>query len=139
MPDVDHFKAINDRFGHADGDQVLTALAACIGNNLRTGDVLGRVGGEEFLALLPDTDISAAIAIAEDMRTAVANLRLELDGEVQAITISIGAAVREPADIESHALVRRADRALYAAKHAGRNRVAISTSDRPDDTLENPC
>jgi diguanylate cyclase (GGDEF)-like protein len=124
MIDADHFKAINDRFGHASGDRVLAALATCLGGHLRAPDVLGRAGGEEFLVLLPDTDAAGAGALAERMRERVARLHPVLDGETQAITISIGVAARLPQDRHADALIHRADRALYAAKRAGRNRVA---------------
>lgn len=124
MLDADHFKAINDRHGHAGGDRVLAALAHGIGARLRPGDVLGRVGGEEFLVLLPHTDLATATALAEELRAHVAALPLRLDGLAQAITVSIGVAVGDPADGGADALIRRADRALYAAKRAGRNRVA---------------
>jgi diguanylate cyclase (GGDEF)-like protein len=124
MIDVDHFKAINDRFGHAGGDRMLAALARGIGRCLREGDVLGRVGGEEFLVLLPDTGIDDALMLAERLRTAVSTIQVMLDDEPQRVTVSIGAAVRQAEDKSPGTLVRRADRALYAAKSAGRNRVA---------------
>lgn len=124
MLDADHFKAINDRHGHAGGDRVLAALAQGIGARLRPGDIFGRVGGEEFVVLLPHTDLATALALAEDLRTHVAALPLYLDGQAQAVTVSIGVAVSDPADADADALVRRADRALYEAKRAGRNRVA---------------
>lgn len=124
MLDADHFKAINDRYGHADGDRVLAALARCIGARLRPGDVLGRVGGEEFLVLLPRTGLAAALALAEDLRARAAALPLALGEGTQAITVSIGVAMGDPADPGIDGLIRRADRALYEAKRAGRNRVA---------------
>jgi diguanylate cyclase (GGDEF)-like protein len=124
MLDADHFKAINDRHGHAGGDRVLASLARGIGARLRPGDVFGRVGGEEFVVLLPRTDLAMAIALAEDLRAHVAALPLRLDGQTQAITVSIGVAVREATDADADALIRRADRTLYEAKRAGRNRVA---------------
>jgi diguanylate cyclase (GGDEF)-like protein len=124
MLDADHFKAINDRHGHAGGDRVLAALARCIGAGLRPGDLLGRVGGEEFLVLLPRTGLATASTLAERLRVHVASLPLEFDGLAQAVTVSIGVAARDPADFDADALVRRADRALYEAKRAGRNRVA---------------
>lgn len=124
MIDVDHFKAINDRFGHAEGDNVLATVAAVIASQLRTSDVLGRIGGEEFLIWLPETSIEAAMALAERLRAAVADLQFELGGDPQTITVSIGAAARTTADLQPEMLIRRADRALYVAKHAGRNRVA---------------
>lgn len=126
MIDVDHFKVINDRYGHAGGDLALVALAACIGAQRRHGDVLGRAGGEEFLILLPDTGMNEAVLVAEGLRTAVETMRLELDGEPQRLTISIGVAIREPTDLKFSTLIRRADRALYGAKRGGRNRVARS-------------
>lgn len=124
MLDADHFKAINDRHGHAGGDRVLASLARGIGARLRPGDVFGRVGGEEFVVLLPRTDLAAAIALAEDLRAHVAALPLQLDGQAQTITVSIGVALREAADADADTLIRRADRTLYEAKRAGRNRVA---------------
>ena len=126
MLDADHFKAINDRFGHAVGDRVLATLAHGMGTLLRPGDILGRVGGEEFLLLLPRSDLDDARALAEALRAHVATMSLELDGEVQPISVSIGVAVRTPADRDAAALVRRADRALYEAKRAGRNRVVAA-------------
>lgn len=126
MFDLDHFKSINDRFGHAVGDRVLAALAQGIAALLRPGDVLGRAGGEEFLLLLPRSDLAEAIALAEVLRTHVATMSLELDGRVEPISVSIGVAMRTPGDRDHAALVRRADRALYAAKRAGRNRVVAA-------------
>jgi diguanylate cyclase (GGDEF)-like protein len=126
MIDVDHFKVINDRYGHAGGDLALMALAARIDRQRRAGDVLGRAGGEEFLMLLPDTGMNEATLVAEGLRTAIGTMHLELDREPQALTISIGVAVREPTDLKFSTLIRRADRALYSAKRAGRNRVATS-------------
>jgi len=131
MIDVDHFKTINDRFGHAGGDRMLAALARGIGGCLRKDDVLGRVGGEEFLVLLPDTGIDDALALAERLRMAAARLQVVLDGEPQSVTVSIGAAARDATDMEPATLIHRADRALYAAKNAGRNRVATLEATPP--------
>ncbi|RAN75169.1 hypothetical protein B5P43_26385 [Bacillus sp. SRB_336] len=132
MIDADHFKAINDRFGHAGGDGVLATLAGAIAGQLRAGDILGRIGGEEFLILLPDTAIDGAMALGEKLRAAVENLRLELDGEPQAITISVGVAARTPDDRQPGMLIDRADRALYAAKRDGRNRVTTLAGETHD-------
>jgi diguanylate cyclase (GGDEF)-like protein len=132
MIDADHFKAINDRFGHAGGDGVLATLARAIAGQLRAGDILGRIGGEEFLILLPDTAIDGAIALGEKLRAAVENLRLELAGEPQAITISVGVAARTPDDRQPGMLIDRADRALYAAKRDGRNRVTALAGETHD-------
>lgn len=117
MVDLDGFKAINDRHGHDVGDDVLVAAGDALRRALRAEDVLGRLGGEEFLALLPDTGAEAAAAAGERLRAAVAGA-----GGPEPVTASVGWAVLE-ADEEPDALVRRADRALYAAKAAGRNAV----------------
>jgi two-component system cell cycle response regulator len=117
MVDLDAFKAVNDRFGHDVGDDVLVAAADALQRSLRAEDVLGRLGGEEFMALLPDTDPEAAAAAAERLRAAVA----EAGGPVP-VTASVGWAVLEE-DEPAELLVRRADAALYDAKAAGRNRV----------------
>jgi two-component system cell cycle response regulator len=117
MADLDGFKAVNDRHGHAIGDRVLVAAADALSRALRAEDVLGRLGGEEFLALLPDAGKEAAASAAERLRAAV-----EHAGGPVALTASVGWAVLEPGD-EPDDLVRRADIALYAAKSTGRNRV----------------
>ena len=129
MLDADHFKAINDRFGHAGGDRVLAALARCIAARLRPGDVLGRVGGEEFVVLLPRTGLAAAAALAEQLRAHVAALPLAFEGVAQPVTVSIGVAGGDPAGCAAGALITRADRALYEAKRAGRNRVVVAAAD----------
>jgi len=123
--DIDHFKRINDAYGHQAGDAVLAQVATTIQLALRTEDVLGRWGGEEFLAVLRDTDLDAAVGLAERLRTTVADVAIALpDGSHTNVTISIGvsAGTRETTD-ERIAL---SDRALYAAKEGGRNRVAAS-------------
>lgn len=126
MIDVDHFKQINDDFGHAAGDRVLAALAAGIGAQLPQPAVLGRIGGEEFLALLPDTGLAEALAVAERLRTTVSALPSAIGDAAPAVTISAGVAMVRPEDANVHDLIRRADRALYDAKRAGRNRVVIA-------------
>jgi two-component system, cell cycle response regulator len=117
MIDLDGFKAINDAHGHAVGDEALVAAAEALGRALRAEDVLGRIGGEEFLALLPDTDDEAAARTGERLRAAVA----AATGPVP-MTASVGYAVLE-GDEAPDDLVRRADAALYAAKREGRNAV----------------
>jgi two-component system, cell cycle response regulator len=117
MVDLDHFKAVNDRHGHETGDEVLIAAAEALQRGLRAEDVLGRLGGEEFLAVLPDTDAEAAATTGERLREAV-----ERAGGPVPVTASVGWAVLEDGE-PPDALVRRADTALYAAKAAGRNRV----------------
>jgi two-component system cell cycle response regulator len=117
MVDLDGFKAVNDRYGHDTGDDALVAAAEALQRALRAEDVLGRLGGEEFLALLPDTDPQAAARTAERLRAAVD----EAGGPVP-LTASVGWAVLDDEEAPD-AMVRRADAALYAAKAAGRNRV----------------
>ncbi len=118
--DVDHFKAVNDTRGHAEGDRVLVAVALALRANLRAEDQLGRLGGEEVLALLPDTDAEAAESAAEKLRASV--------NEV-GVTVSIGWAAWEGETPEE--LMRRADDALYAAKAAGRDRAVGAPATLP--------
>jgi diguanylate cyclase (GGDEF)-like protein len=113
MIDVDHFKQVNDRLGHAAGDRTLQEVAAIAANCLRGADVFGRFGGEEFLALLPDTERQGAVRVAERIRSSV-------QAET-AVTVTIG--VAQSAGEDLHALLARADQALYRGKAAGRNRV----------------
>jgi two-component system, cell cycle response regulator len=122
MIDIDHFKAINDRFGHAAGDEVLGAVTAALRGRLRAEDQLGRLGGEEFLALLPDADAHAASVAAEKLRAEVADTSVGHDGHELRVTVSIGWAMWEGERAEK--LLRRADEALYEAKAHGRDRVS---------------
>ncbi|MCE9847025.1 diguanylate cyclase [Aeromonas allosaccharophila] len=119
--DIDHFKRINDTLGHHQGDRVLQWVSQAVASQLRQHDVLGRIGGEEFLVLLPDTGIEEACRVAERIRERVANLTLP--GLSHPVTISIGVACQQADDPDLAALTRRADEALYRAKEAGRNRV----------------
>jgi len=123
MVDIDHFKPINDRFGHLAGDEVICAIAQACQANLRAGDCLGRLGGEEFALVLPGTNLAESLEAAERLRLAVAALAVPLDGETVRPTVSIGVALREPADTSLSALLHRADLAMYEAKTRGRNRV----------------
>jgi diguanylate cyclase (GGDEF)-like protein len=121
--DLDHFKSINDRFGHAAGDAVLVAVARRIKVLLRADDLLGRWGGEEFVAILPGAPPEAVRATGERIRRAVESEPVGADGELIPVTVSVGVAMLEN-DIKTSAeLVRRADAALYRAKGKGRNRV----------------
>jgi len=126
MLDLDHFKTINDRFGHAVGDQALQAVTERCRGMLRDSDVIARVGGEEFAVLLPATGRAAAVAVAERLREAVGRSRLPIGDGWVALTTSIGGTLVEPADTGVDVVLQRADRALYAAKAAGRNRVVFS-------------
>ena len=123
MLDADHFKRINDRFGHDGGDKVLLTLVDSIRASLGRRDVIGRVGGEEFVVLSPDASLGDALVLGERIRLAVENAQLWIEGEVQSLTVSIGVTVSKPDETETEAVLRRADLALYAAKRAGRNRV----------------
>ena len=132
MLDVDHFKKINDSFGHAAGDAVLQELANRIDAQIRASDVAARYGGEEFIVLLPDTEVSSGVKLAERIRRAVASAPYVLPGgEQQTITASIGiAGVAPDADADDlktigESLIARADVALYRAKSDGRDRVAM--------------
>lgn len=128
--DVDHFKAINDRFGHAAGDEMLRALAETLRDELRELDVLGRIGGEEFAVLLPETPRHESVGSAERLRRCLAALCIEYEGHELTLTASFGVTAREPVDTNVDSMMRRADRALYEAKAAGRNRTAVADSDR---------
>jgi two-component system cell cycle response regulator len=120
--DVDHFKLINDTYGHGVGDEVLCAVAARLEAGLRADDVAGRWGGEEFLVLLPQTDLEGSMAVAERMRASVADDPVAVsDGTSCEVTVSIGCTSTVAPSGEE--LVRQADAALYEAKAAGRNRV----------------
>jgi diguanylate cyclase len=120
--DVDEFKQVNDHHGHAAGDDVLRALAATLRAHLRPTDRAGRIGGDEFVVLLPATDEAQAQAVAEELRVAVAGLRLRDYPDVRP-TISIGLAMLQARPISLRAWLNAADRAMYRAKHEGRNRV----------------
>jgi diguanylate cyclase (GGDEF)-like protein len=120
MLDLDHFKTINDTYGHMTGDQVLISFVARVRDQLRRPDQLGRFGGEEFILLLPDTPPESALVVAERIRTAVARAS---DG-LPAITVSIGVTSNRPDEADIDELLARADRALYMAKTGGRNRIA---------------
>jgi diguanylate cyclase (GGDEF)-like protein len=121
--DVDRFKLVNDGHGHAAGDAVLAAIAARAAAALRAGDVLARVGGEEFAALLPGADLPRAIEVAERIRARVAAEPVEAAGRPLAVTVSLGCAVLAPGE-DGRSLLARADAKLYEAKRAGRDRVA---------------
>ena len=123
MLDLDHFKRINDRFGHAAGDEVLQSFAAAMAGSLRKTDCFGRVGGEEFLAVLPHTDGEVSAVVTERMRCATLALNCpKLGGQLQP-SVSVGVAVLREDDASIENLVKRADDAVYLAKQQGRNRI----------------
>ncbi|WP_349359437.1 diguanylate cyclase [Stappia sp.] len=120
--DIDHFKRVNDRYGHFAGDDVLKAFCTRITHLLRERDHFGRLGGEEFLALLPDTNLDAAVAVAERLRAALACRPVEVNGQSIPVTVSIGVTAFTGGEAIDDAFAR-ADRFLYQAKQDGRNRV----------------
>lgn len=122
--DVDHFKKVNDGYGHPAGDAVLRNLAGCIATTLRRGDLLGRLGGEEFGILLPDADVGAAFECAERIRQAVAEKPLVQEPELR-VTVSLGVSALSVVKTPDE-WMRAADGALYEAKRSGRNRTCIA-------------
>ncbi|HET9617541.1 MAG TPA: GGDEF domain-containing protein [Pseudolabrys sp.] len=127
--DLDNFKSINDTFGHALGDRVLEIFTASTREALRDSDLFGRLGGEEFAALLYDTNSETALVVAERIRESFAAATSEVDGNVVGATVSIGIAHCEGAVLEVPELLAQADRALYFAKERGRNRVEVASLD----------
>ncbi|MCC7043520.1 MAG: diguanylate cyclase [Acidobacteria bacterium] len=123
MADLDHFKQINDRYGHAAGDEVLRQASARMRGVLRDHDGISRYGGEEFLVLLPQTGIDAALAIAERVRTAITSQPVVIGDQSLPVTLSMGLATTAEHPAEVDPLIAAADAALYRAKAAGRNRV----------------
>jgi diguanylate cyclase (GGDEF)-like protein len=137
MCDLDHFKQINDQYGHGRGDDVLAAVGAALSSSIRASDFAGRYGGEEFIVLLPEADGEGALALGEKIRSAIAALRIPTIE--QPITMSIGIAVFPEHALDSETLEQAADRALYAAKNAGRDRVELFNSQpTPADQLLPP-
>ncbi len=124
MIDIDHFKQVNDRFGHVAGDQVLRAVAQAIQRDVRPTDLAARYGGEEMVVLLPDTGLEGARCAAERLRAKVSSLHIEASEGVPlpTVTISLGISTLEAGD-SAQSIVDRADAALYRAKREGRNRV----------------
>ena len=130
MLDIDHFKRVNDRYGHLTGDEVLEKIATLIRQNIRDTDVAGRYGGEEFIIILPQADLSSARVLAERIRSIIESAEMkDSAGNVFAITVSQGLSGWERGE-DAHSLISRADEALYKAKANGRNRVEISPGSR---------
>lgn len=130
MLDIDFFKSINDRFGHETGDKVLVALAATIRGALRGGDIFARLGGEEFVLMLPGQDFPEAVRLAERLRGLIA--QNEVPGSGEHITVSAGVAGLENDSDEIGDLLRRADLGLYRAKSEGRDRVCLARANAPE-------
>ena len=125
--DIDHFKRLNDTYGHAAGDEVLVEFANRMRRSLRHFDMIARIGGEEFVVVMPDTGIDVALKVAERLRTRMEDdpFTVTAAGELP-VTISIGVAVSDPGEVSGSDLLRRADEAMYRAKQGGRNRVEAS-------------
>ena len=126
MLDIDHFKRVNDTWGHAAGDRALCALVQACRQTLRASDYIGRIGGEEFVCVMPETGAGDALACAERIRMAVAALRLPVAGGTLSFTVSAGVAVLGPEHGGWPELLRAADAALYRAKESGRDRTVLA-------------
>ncbi|MBU4354724.1 MAG: GGDEF domain-containing protein, partial [Proteobacteria bacterium] len=123
--DIDHFKRVNDSYGHAVGDMVLVEMAAVCRRGIRLSDLAARYGGEEFCFLLPETDLRGAHDLAERLRADVVGLHFEADGRNFNVTASFGVAERLADKDSIDNLLERSDQALYEAKRGGRNRVMV--------------
>ncbi len=126
MIDIDNFKMINDRIGHLAGDQVLLEVTRRVGSTLRSADVLGRIGGEEFLIILSPCDGKTAFDVMERARRACAASPVSIEAGDFEVTVSLGAAVTDGADVDLSTLLKSADDALYRAKNGGRNRSELA-------------
>lgn len=127
--DLDHFKSINDRFGHAFGDRVLEIFTEAARKSMRNSDLVGRLGGEEFAAVLTDTSREKAVAVAERIRESFAQMAREVDGRPVCGTVSIGLVHCQGTVLDVPELLAKADHALYYAKERGRNRVEVASPD----------
>lgn len=128
MCDLDHFKQVNDRYGHGAGDIVLAGFGERVRQNLRGSDLAGRIGGEEFVLVLPETDLEGAELLAERLRVSLSDTPHLLPLGPLLVTCSLGVAQRETEDRDAGRLLGRADEALYEAKRGGRNRVVVARS-----------
>lgn len=124
MIDIDHFKKVNDTYGHLAGDGVLKEVARRLSTSIRPYDIIGRYGGEEFVVLLPDSTFEQSLVVAERIRGSIRNESIEAEGEQLLITASLGVAVSSEADTELTDIIKRADEGMYKAKTEGRDRVA---------------
>ncbi len=123
--DIDYFKRINDRYGHATGDDLLKAVCDAVRGMIRKTNLFARIGGEEFAVLLVDSPIDGAVRFAERLRELVEQTTISVDGQPVSCTVSIGVAARHPDDASAEDCLRRADAAMYRAKENGRNRVEV--------------
>jgi len=139
MCDIDHFKSVNDSLGHAAGDDVLREVSRRLRNSVRSYDMVGRYGGEEFLVVLNKCDPASAVHRAENLRQAISSRPIHVASSQLTVSISLGLALSSDfprCDVEE--LLHHADMALYAAKSAGRNCVRIAQPESPDKKLDLP-
>ena len=129
--DIDHFKLVNDAYGHAIGDDVLVSIVKTCNRTLRQTDIMARFGGEEFIILLPNTDMQVAQMIADRLRNAIETTPAPTDQGPISVTVSIGvASLSDGQALTIHDIIKRADQAMYIAKQAGRNRVAAWSEEK---------
>jgi diguanylate cyclase (GGDEF)-like protein len=131
MMDLDHFKQLNDTWGHALGDRALRTFGGVLLTVTGSGDAVARLGGEEFAILLPGRSARSALSLAERLRATVEGLRLSEGDELIRFTVSLGLSSLQPGELNFEPMLRRADRALYKVKRSGRNRVLLSDADTP--------
>jgi diguanylate cyclase (GGDEF)-like protein len=124
--DLDHFKQVNDNYGHPVGDQVLQKFAELCKSSVRAVDLIGRYGGEEFVILLPETDLDTALHVAERLRASIEKMPIRVSAQELSITVSVGVATKDENTMDLQTLIARADQAMYVAKYRGRNQVATS-------------
>ena len=126
MLDLDHFKQVNDNYGHHVGDQILQEFAKRCRESVRDVDFVGRYGGEELIIIMPETDLASALPVAERLRASICETPVPVANQELCITVSIGVAQKDENTVHLETLIARADQAMYIAKHRGRNRVATS-------------
>jgi diguanylate cyclase (GGDEF)-like protein len=131
MFDIDHFKQINDKHGHLAGDRAIVEVAQQLQSTVRASDIKCRYGGDEFIVVLPETDLVGAARVAENLRSAISRTVVKFRSEAISVTITIGAACSHGEDLNVTALVANADAALYDAKRKGRNRVGVAPATGP--------
>jgi diguanylate cyclase (GGDEF)-like protein len=139
MIDIDFFKSVNDQYGHDAGDEVLKAVTETLQKHKRSSDIGGRLGGEEFVLLLPEATLDSAVLAAERLRRVVAERAIPAAGTRLSVTISVGASASDPAMSGFDELSKQADVALYEAKRSGRNRVCRFGNDQPAGQSVNPA
>ncbi len=126
--DIDHFKSVNDTFGHGAGDVALKSTAQALSTATRTTDIVGRIGGEEFIVVAPNTDLENASILAERIRKRIEETVVKHNATELAVTVSLGLAGKQAGMENPEVLLSKADRALYQAKQTGRNRYCVAQS-----------